>query len=85
MRLNREFNRKYQGPGVSWLEKGLRVYMEMYNSNLHYGKTIFVLQSSGAGKSRVVAELARLVGKVGLSEVFIVAHPTSRIQRSIGV
>jgi hypothetical protein len=58
------------------------VYMKVYNSNLHYGKTIFDLQSSGAGE---VAEQARSVRKVGFSEVFIKAHPTSRIQRSIGV
>jgi len=40
--------------------------MKMYNSNLHYGKTIFILQSNGTGKSRVVAELARSVRKVDL-------------------
>lgn len=44
-----------------WLEMGLNKYMELYNENVHYGKAIIVLQSSGTGKSRAVAELAKLV------------------------
>ena len=30
IRLTHQFKRKYQGPGVRWLE-GLQTYMEIYN------------------------------------------------------
>lgn len=61
MRLDSFFKRKYVGPGVRWLETALQKYMEMYDHKIHYGKTIVVLQSSGTGKSRAVAEMANSV------------------------
>lgn len=59
VRLVHCFQKKYAGPGVRWLEMALPQYMKMYNHNVHYGKTVVVLQSSGTGKSRTMAELAR--------------------------
>jgi ABC-type microcin C transport system duplicated ATPase subunit YejF len=55
------FTREFRGKGFSWMEKGLERYNEMYNLEKHYGKTIAVVQSSGTGKSRTMAEMAKRV------------------------
>lgn len=58
--LMEAFTREFRGKGFSWMEKGLERYNEMYNER-HYGKTIAVVQSSGTGKSRTLAEMAKRV------------------------
>lgn len=59
------------------------MYMEMYNSDMHYGKTIHILQSSGTGKSRLVAELGKSV-RIGFLVISgkLIEHPESR--RALG-
>ncbi|EDR07710.1 uncharacterized protein LACBIDRAFT_294481 [Laccaria bicolor S238N-H82] len=77
VRLDRYFKKMYTGPGVQWLKMALPRYMEMYNRDIHYGKTIVVLQSSGTGKSRTLAEMA--------SSSFVVAHPYQNPQENWGI
>lgn len=59
IRLNSSFTAKFHGPVALWLKTGLEIYKKLYNENIHYGKAITVLQSSGTGKSRAAAELAK--------------------------
>ena len=70
------FTGEFHGPVALWLEIGLKKYMELYNKDIHYGKAIIVLQSSGTGKSRAVAELAKLVSRDPLQK-FTVPHLVS--------
>ena len=55
------FVREFRGNAVSWMEKGLQQYKGMYDPEEHYGWTIAVVQSSGTGKSRTMAETAKKV------------------------
>ena len=55
------FNRDFRGNGLSWMEKGFQRYKEMYDLEQHYGRTIAMVQSSGTGKSRTMAEMAKNV------------------------
>ncbi|KAG6858465.1 hypothetical protein C0991_002672, partial [Blastosporella zonata] len=57
--LHDAFNNPFVGPGVSWLDEALNTYQAIYNESHHYGRAISILQSSGMGKSRAVAELAK--------------------------
>jgi len=84
VRLNHYFKQKYVGPGVQWLQMALSQYVEMYDPNVHYGKTIVVLQSSGTGKSRTVAEMTSLV-RIDLLGSFVVAHPSEKYQGHWGI
>jgi hypothetical protein len=58
--------------------------MDMYDSQVHYGKTIVVLQSSGTGKSRTVTEMAGSV-RIDPFEIFVVAHPAQDPQKHWGI
>jgi hypothetical protein len=58
--------------------------MEMYNRDVHYGKTIVVLQSSGTGKSRTLAEMASSV-RIDPFEIFVVAHPSQNPREHWGI
>jgi hypothetical protein len=78
------FNQEYAGPGVRWLEKALPEYVEMYNRDIHYGKTIVVLQSSGTGKSRTLAEMASSV-RIDPFVSFAVAHPSQNPRERWGI
>jgi len=62
----------------------LPAYMEMYNRDVHHGKTIVVLQSSGTGKSRTVAEMASSV-RIDPFEGFVVAHPSQNPREHWGI
>ena len=55
------FVREFRGNGLSWMEKGFQQYKGMYGLEEHYGRTIAVVQSSGTGKSRTMAEMAKKV------------------------
>ena len=59
-------------------------YMEMYDRDVHHGKTILVLQSSGTGKSRAVAEMANSV-PIDPFESFVVAHPSQNSRGHWGI
>jgi len=63
----------------------LSQYMEMYNPDVHYGKTIVVLQSSGTGKSRTVAEMASSVCIHHPFESFVVANPSQDAREHWGI
>jgi len=58
--------------------------MEMYHRDDHYGKTIVVLQSSGTGKSRTMAEMASSVC-IHPFESFLVAHPSQNPRKQWGI
>ncbi|EDR03297.1 uncharacterized protein LACBIDRAFT_331604 [Laccaria bicolor S238N-H82] len=80
LRLNKHFMETYCGPGALCLEKGLHQYMKMYKPEVHYGKSIVILQSSGTGKSRVVAEMTNSQGEeiaaAFMGALFSVLHDT---------
>ncbi|KAG6839356.1 hypothetical protein C0991_003372, partial [Blastosporella zonata] len=57
--LHQAFTSPFVGPGLTWLDEALNTYQAMYDQSKHYGKAISILQSSGMGKSRAVAELAK--------------------------
>lgn len=59
--LMEAFVRKFRGGSLNWMETGLQQYKKMYNPDTHYGRTIAVVQSSGTGKSRTMAEMAKKV------------------------
>lgn len=60
--LSRAFSAPFQGDALSWLESGFAVYEDVYEAEKYYGKTVPIVQSSGMGKSRLMAELAQHVG-----------------------
>lgn len=43
------------------VEQALKVYERIYDPESHFGKTIAIVQSSGMGKSRTMAELCQKV------------------------
>ncbi|KAF8324221.1 uncharacterized protein EI90DRAFT_3076383, partial [Cantharellus anzutake] len=55
------FRRNFRGDSVTAFLQALDSYGEMYNSDFHYGRSIPILQSSGTGKSRLVAEVLKRV------------------------
>lgn len=61
--LNKAFCEPFRGDSVEWLEKGLKAYEELWKAtpNRYFGKTIPIVQSSGMGKTRAVAELSKKV------------------------
>ncbi|KAF8331366.1 uncharacterized protein EI90DRAFT_3057693, partial [Cantharellus anzutake] len=60
-RLEASFRRNFRGDSVTTFLQALNAYGEMYDSDLHYGRSIPILQSSGTGKSRLVAEVLKRV------------------------
>ncbi|OBZ66936.1 hypothetical protein A0H81_13279 [Grifola frondosa] len=57
--LDATFNETYVGDAVMNFVNALTQYDRMYKPLNHYGRIIPFIQSSGAGKSRLVKELAR--------------------------
>ncbi|KAF8324205.1 uncharacterized protein EI90DRAFT_3076284 [Cantharellus anzutake] len=58
----------YRGDNVQILPQALGVYDKIYDSTLYYGRSIPIFQSSGTGKSHLVAEV--LKNTPGLSICF---------------
>ncbi|ETW80221.1 hypothetical protein HETIRDRAFT_475834 [Heterobasidion irregulare TC 32-1] len=56
-RLDRAFHEEYRGGAVNDFFQALEEYESIYKRDIHYGKIISILQSSGTGKSRLVEEL----------------------------
>ncbi|KAG6849106.1 hypothetical protein H0H93_011282 [Arthromyces matolae] len=57
--LDQAFRAEYLGGTVSGFCDALKDYRKMYEQRKHYGKVIPIVQSSGTGKSRVVAEVGK--------------------------
>jgi ABC-type lipoprotein export system ATPase subunit len=62
--LNAAFVNSFYGSSDDLFKNDLKTYSAMYNSQHHYGKIVCILQSSGTGKSRLIAEYAKKVGDV---------------------
>ena len=52
---------QYQGHAATDLHASLDAYEDIYSVDIHYGRTVAIIQSSGTGKSRAVQELLQEV------------------------
>ncbi|KAA1465896.1 hypothetical protein DENSPDRAFT_846505 [Dentipellis sp. KUC8613] len=52
------WRQEYRGTALETFATAMRWYEENYNANVHYGRIIAIIQSSGSGKSRLVNELS---------------------------
>ncbi|KAF8324213.1 uncharacterized protein EI90DRAFT_3076347, partial [Cantharellus anzutake] len=59
--LEASFCGDYRGDNAQIFLQALGVYDKIYDSSLYYGRSIPILQSSGTGKSRLVAEVLKNV------------------------
>jgi len=60
-RLHGMFRDHYKGVAHEDFIKGLDIYDQFYDPNIHFGRTIPLLQSSGTGKSRMMYEMGKKV------------------------
>jgi hypothetical protein len=60
-RLHDQFPSAFRGEADKDFLKSLDVYHSIYDPQLHLGRTIALLQSSGTGKSRLVKEIGNKV------------------------
>jgi hypothetical protein len=63
------FSQPYRGKAVDDFVAGLKIYDKIYDPNIHFGRCISIIQSSGTRKSRLVRELG---GKV--RHIYIVSR-----------
>lgn len=60
--LHNGFEQTFHGPALNRLKEDIAdIYQKFYSKSDHYGKMIPLLQSSGTGKSRMMAQLAKEV------------------------
>ena len=55
-----DFQREFSGEGARYLQRHLQSVGATYDPTYHYARVVPVVQSSGAGKSKTVVELAKL-------------------------
>lgn len=55
-----DFQREFSGQGARYLQRHLQLVGATYDADYHYARVVPVIQSSGAGKSKTVVELAKL-------------------------
>jgi hypothetical protein len=55
------FHHAFQGEANRRFIKGLSIYDHIYDSSVHFGRIIPIVQSSGTGKSRLVDEIGHEV------------------------
>jgi len=60
-RLDAMFTQDYHGEAAELFAGALKKYNKFYNSSRNFGRCIPIVQSSGTGKSRLVAELGNQV------------------------
>jgi hypothetical protein len=60
-RLDLMFCRTYQGGVAKEFSDALKTYGKIFDHTKHFGRCIFIVQSSGTGKSRLVKELRNYV------------------------
>ncbi|KAH9918641.1 uncharacterized protein B0H18DRAFT_937670 [Fomitopsis serialis] len=63
--LSAAWRQEYRGPALENFLQAMQWYEANYDSSIHHGRTIAILQSSGCGKSRLVDELASKVRSSG--------------------
>jgi DNA helicase TIP49 (TBP-interacting protein) len=69
-RLDGMFRQAYRGQSVRAFLEALPIYHAMYDPKKHFGRCIFILQSSGTGKSRMVKELGNEVHFISVIMLF---------------
>ncbi|KAA1465985.1 hypothetical protein DENSPDRAFT_810607 [Dentipellis sp. KUC8613] len=58
-KLREGWNQEYRGTAPIAFEQALHWYEKNYDSRIHSGRAIAIIQSSGSGKSRLVDELSK--------------------------